>query len=378
MKTGRRGFIVTPETAIRFTETSVFLTCIFAPKRADKLRLFLFRVLMIASVLLTVTFFLSLLLSILENLDKLVVVIKSLTFMSSLVNYVIKVVIVRIYCNNFKRLQWSVKNFIENADKFERKIIQKYVDECWKFQLFVTIGSYFTTTGFLLGPLVLPQKFPTEAVYPFSTENTLVTVIVYLQQSIGGYQAAAAVVLDCQMAVYLWYLCVRFEGLILQMDHVEDHLQLIIEIQDFYLNFQRFLSTCRFVDETIPSIRAVVFSTVTINKFIMICAAVVLISGEGSIEKLQCGVIVIFTALNIYTFIRPADRLIELTSYGMSNKVFNSFWTLNQKMRKTCLLIIHRTQYPVLIRIPGFLETVSNQYYSSVCIFAFKFHKNKI
>ncbi|KAH0553544.1 hypothetical protein KQX54_002094 [Cotesia glomerata] len=297
MKAGRRGFIVTPETAIRFTEASVLLTYIFAPQRADKLRLFMFRVLMIASVLLTVTFFLSLLLSILENLDKLVVVIRSLTFMSSLVNYVIKVVIVRIYCNKFKRLQSTLKNFIENADKFERKIIQKNVDECWKFQLFVTIGSYFTTTGFLLGPLILPQKFPTEAVYPFSTENKLVAMIVYLQQSIGGYQAAAAVVLDCQMAVYLWYLC-----------------------------------------------------------------------DEGLIEKLQCGVIVIFTALNIYTFIRPADRLIELTSNRMSSKVFNSLLTLNQKMRKTCLLIIHRTQYPVLIRIPGFLETVSNQYYSSVCL----------
>ncbi|XP_074112969.1 uncharacterized protein LOC141536389, partial [Cotesia typhae] len=204
-----------------------------------------------------------------------------------------------------QKLQLTIKNFIANADKFERKILQKYVNKCWKFQLFVTIGSYFTTTIFLLGPLILPQKFPTAAAYPFSIENSIVAVMVYLQQSIGGYLAAAAVVLDCQMAVYLWYLCARFEGLILQMDYVEDQDQL----RQFIKKHQFLLL---FINETIPSIRAVVFSTVTINKFIMTCAAVILISDEAFIEKFQCAVIVVFTALNVYTFIRPADRLIQL------------------------------------------------------------------
>lgn len=38
-------------------------------------------------------------------------------------------------------------------------------------------------------------------------------------------------------------------------------------------------------------------------------------------------------------------------------------------MRKSCLLFIRRTQKPVMIKIPGLLETLSNVYYSSVCIF---------
>lgn len=125
-----------------------------------------------------------------------------------------------------QKLQLTVTNFVENAGKVDRKIIQKFVNKCWKFQLFVTFGTYMASTAFILGPLVQPQKFPTDAVYPFSTENFLVASIVYLHQILVGYQCSAGVAVDSQMAIYLWYLCVRFEGLILQMDYVENQHQL--------------------------------------------------------------------------------------------------------------------------------------------------------
>ncbi|XP_044581379.1 uncharacterized protein LOC123262944 [Cotesia glomerata] len=127
------------------------------------------------------------------------------------------------------------------------------------------------STAFILGPLVQPQKFPTDAVYPFSTENFPIAVIICLHQILVGYQCSAGVAVDSQMAIYLWYLCVRFEGLIIQMDYVKNQHQLV----QFIRNHQSLLL---FTKKVIPPIRAVIFSSVAINKFIMICAGVILLS----------------------------------------------------------------------------------------------------
>ncbi|CAD6202092.1 GSCOCT00013800001.3-RA-CDS, partial [Cotesia congregata] len=343
--------------AIRFTKASVLLAYMFAPSDANKFRLLLFKIFRWISVLLCIALFFGLVFSIVENIEKLFLVLKALAIMCSMINYVAKVVIVRIYGKEFEKLQLTVTNF--------RKIIQKFVNKCWKFQLFVTFGTYMASTAFILGPLVQPQKFPTDAVYPFSTENFLVVIIVYLHQILVAYQCSPGVAVDSQMAIYLWYLCVRFEGLIIQMDYVENQHQLA----QFIRNHQSLLL---FTKKVIPPIRAVIFSSVAINnKFIMICAGVVLLSNGTSFEKVQCTIMISFIALNIYTFIWPADCLIDITSYGVSNKVLDMFRTWTLEMKKSCLLIIHRAQHPVVINIPGFLETLSHQYYSSFLSAAF-------
>lgn len=98
----KAGFIVSPETAIRFTKASVLLAYMFAPSDAKKFRLLLFKLFMWVSVLLCIALFVGLVFSIVENIEKLFLVLKALAIMCSMVNYVAKVVIVRIYGKEFE------------------------------------------------------------------------------------------------------------------------------------------------------------------------------------------------------------------------------------------------------------------------------------
>nr|WGO81803.1 olfactory receptor 129 [Microplitis mediator] len=354
----RQGCKVTPEAAIEFTKTSVLLTYIWSPPSAKKVRFMLFRIFMYTSVFFSVIFILSLTMSIIKYFDNLLIVMKSMAVLCGVTNFVAKVIIVRIYCKEFEQIELTLKDFVKNANESERVILQKYVNKCWKFQFLVTCGSYVTTTLIMLGPLVLPQKFPTDAVYPFPVENKIVSCIVYLHQSIIGYHCSAAIILDCQMALFLWYLCARFESLGLEIKNVTNYQELCYIIR-------KHQSLLVYAEEVTRPIHAVVFSTVTITKFIMICGAFFLLSDEPIAGKIQFGIMVMSTTLNIYTSIWPADCLLDISSKLITNEIYDMCWTWTQQMRKLCLLLIRRTQQPVVIKIPGLLETLSNQYYSS-------------
>lgn len=97
------------------------------------------------------------------------------------------------------------------ANGEERRILQNYVDRCKVLHGAITIWIYFTSVSFILGPMLLPQTFPTDAVYPFPVDSYPVKVFIYLHQSLVGLQTSAAVSLDCMLAVLLWFLGARFE-----------------------------------------------------------------------------------------------------------------------------------------------------------------------
>lgn len=126
-----------------------------------------------------------------------------------------------------------MENFLNNADPFERKVLENYVGKCSSLHLSVVSWSYMTSVSFILLPFFMNQKFPTDAVYPFSLEHPFVRVIVYAHQSIVGLQTSAAVLLDSLIATLLWFVCARFEISALSVKKCKNHEDLRRYIKDY-------------------------------------------------------------------------------------------------------------------------------------------------
>ncbi|XP_057328342.1 uncharacterized protein LOC130669443 isoform X3 [Microplitis mediator] len=266
------------------------------------------------------------------------------------------------YCEDLS--QRTTDEFIKKANESEKIILQKYVDNTWKFHGFMTCSYYLTATAVLLGPLILPQKFPTDAVYPFPVDNQIISYIVYLHQCIVGYQCSAGMALDCQAALFLWYLSARFEILISEAKNVKT----FDELRNYIKKHQIILL---YAEELIRPTRLIAFVTVIMTKIGMIFGGIVLISDEPLVIKIQFAILVISTTINIYVCAWAADNLITVSSTAMSNAIFEISWLHAPKLRNLLQTVIHRTQKPVSIKIPGLLETLSNEYYAQFLSAAF-------
>lgn len=122
---------------------------------------------------------------------------------------------------------------MQSANNEEKAVLQKYVNRCWKFQGCMTCCYYLSALCVLIGPLILPQKLPSDAVYPFPVDIPFVTFLVYLHQCIVGFQCSAAMALDCQAALFIWYIGARFEMLATQTKNVQNQQTLCIYIEKY-------------------------------------------------------------------------------------------------------------------------------------------------
>lgn len=102
-----RNFRLAPETAVKFTKFTVYLTCIWPPQK--KSYIIWFNIFYLFSIFLAVALLLPLIIAINMFSDNIYIVMKSAILISGIVNFLIKVFIVRIYrtrfqvcfCNNF-------------------------------------------------------------------------------------------------------------------------------------------------------------------------------------------------------------------------------------------------------------------------------------
>ena len=126
-----------------------------------------------------------------------------------------------------------MENFVEMADDFDKNILLKYIKKCSNLHLGTTIFVYFTAVSFIIVPFLIPQSFPTDAKYPFSTDPLLVRILVYSHQSLVGLQVSAAVLLDCVVALFLWFATARFEIIAHSVSEFQNLEVLISHLQKY-------------------------------------------------------------------------------------------------------------------------------------------------
>ncbi|XP_034942901.1 uncharacterized protein [Chelonus insularis] len=196
----------------------------------------------------------------------------------------------------------------------------------------MTCSYYLTTVGVLIGPLILPQKFPTDAVYPFPVEHPIVKCLVYLHQCIVGFQCSAGMALDCQIALFLWYLGARYEILASKGKN-------ITSIKSFHAFIEEHQDLLSCTNEIIHPIKVITLATVISTRIGMIFGGIVLVS----------------------------------SSTLMSDKIFETCFYQTPIMRTKWCFIIQRTQKPVIIKVSGIFNALSYEFYSTFLSTAFSY-----
>lgn len=132
-----------------------------------------------------------------------------------------------------------MESFIKDPTKEEQQVLEDYVSQVSILHVGATVWSYVTSITFIIGPFFMDQPFPTNAVYPFPTENFYLKILIYIQQSLVGLQTSAAVLLDSLIATLLWFLCARFEQLAMNIDQYNNFEELKYRVKQ-YKNLLRY------------------------------------------------------------------------------------------------------------------------------------------
>ncbi|CAD6202088.1 GSCOCT00002937001.3-RA-CDS, partial [Cotesia congregata] len=343
-----------------FTKLSVILTFTWPPKNNQ----FWFRALMCINILLSLLLIWPLVLSIIKYRNNLLIVIKSVIVIGGLSNYYI--IVVRIYQKELQQLNSSLEEFVANANANERKTLQKYINKCWKFQFFLTCCIFVMVTAFTVGPAWLPQKFPSDAIYPFSVEHPIVAGIVYMHQCLIAYQSFEGMVLDCQAALFIWFISVKFD---LNSISLHSKIPKFVEVINFNLIF--LLIFIRYAKIMIAPTRILALFTVFITKLGIIISGIFLISNTLLAVKIQFGLMALSMIINLYVCIWPANYLLTISSKSLSDEIFGLTWKHDSKTRVLWTIVLRQAQKPVAINVPGLLDTLSNEYYSTLFSAAF-------
>lgn len=106
-----------------------------------------------------------------------------------------------------------MEDFVKTPRPHEREILQCYLDRCWILHVFATVTVLLTLTATACAPILTDLLLPIMAYYPFTLDpNFAIFYMVYIHQIITCLQLGTGLVLiDCQMAVLMWYASARLE-----------------------------------------------------------------------------------------------------------------------------------------------------------------------
>ncbi|KAF3430449.1 hypothetical protein E2986_11515 [Frieseomelitta varia] len=117
----------------------------------------------------------------------------------------------------FQRLIEEMKSCCEKGNSHERRVFQQYVDKYAMYYVASAAWFYCTATTVLIGTLFIPDPFPTMAEYPFPVDSEPIRSIIFLQQSLVGFQCSSAMCINIFCALLMLFAAARFEILMNEM-----------------------------------------------------------------------------------------------------------------------------------------------------------------
>ncbi|KOX74109.1 hypothetical protein WN51_14189 [Melipona quadrifasciata] len=352
---GRR---IAPERAILFTKLSVALTCSWPPSPlATKTQLFLFNALWCTAFVSSIALFLPLMAAIYEYRKHPIVLGKTVSLASAVVQVAIKMMICRLQQKRFQLLCFEMENFCKRATKTERMVLERYVEK-YKYSHGIYILWCFLTTVFVIcGPLYSSQTFPTHAIYPFSVKHQPLKSLIFFHQSLVGFQASSGMGIDIQVALLLRYATARFELLGMQLHNVRSNSEIDACIK-------KHIELLRYAEEVVSCFRFVVLYTIAVTTFAMILCGVIMIMDAPLIVKVQFITICVTVLTEVYMYAWPVDHMKEM-SLKVSQSVYDLPWYEHTAMMQKNLLNVLVYQKPVILSIKCLVPELSLRFYCS-------------
>ncbi|XP_034942903.1 odorant receptor 22c-like, partial [Chelonus insularis] len=353
------NMLITPEAALKFTKTSVYLVCSWPLSVAASKR---DQILMKIRWWIVLIFLLFLLLPLLNGIysyhhDTLIMV-KAICMSSACGQAILKIITCRKQTSRFQILLQEIEDFMKNANLREKEYLKKYINRAAFFHIFVTISIWLVCFDFIIEPIILGQKFPTDVAYPFSIDNQYLHISLYLHQVISLFFIAAALSIDFQVAILLWFTALKLETLGYYFENVSNEKELRYCIR----KHQHMLW---YANQVKNAVKYVALSTVLTTTIGIVCGCLTLISHQPLSVKLRVGNIVINAAVELFIYAWPANNLIQMSQIISSNVYHCNWYGKSTKMMKTVSYVIQRSQKPITIYISGFIPDISLQYYTS-------------
>ncbi|XP_039304442.1 uncharacterized protein LOC105200433 isoform X2 [Solenopsis invicta] len=254
-----------------------------------------------------------------------------------------------------KRLQ----NYYQQAQEYEKKIFQLYVDKCKPFYGSILCWLAMTGISVIFTPLFSSQSFPSEAEYPFDMESQPLKTIIYAHHILIAYQSVIQVSTNTFPALLLWFVAARFDILSVQFRTMTNIKELMK-----YTHEHRLL--LRYAREVTRAIRYVALLCVTFSTGAVIFGYLTFMSHAPLSVKSTFLMIAFCGFVELYMYAWPADNVMS-TSSDIASAVYESLWYNNDliKTRKILIYIILRSQRPVTVSIPCALPNLSMNYYAS-------------
>lgn len=136
------------------------------------------------------------------------------------------------------------------------------------FHVFVTVTVLLTIIATVVAPLMTDRLLPVAAFYPFTVDpNFTIYYVMYIHQTISCFQLGTCIVIvDCQMAVIMWYASARLEMLAGEFKRVTS----IRDFRSIVQKHQRLLAYAIEVSDTMSYIALV--TTISSGLGIILCS----------------------------------------------------------------------------------------------------------
>ncbi|XP_043251698.1 uncharacterized protein LOC122396965 [Colletes gigas] len=361
------GFFVTPEKAIKFTKYSVALVCSWPPSLlAPKTQIAIFNTLWYTLFASAFVLLLPLLSAIYEFRMEPIILGKTVSLFAAVAQVVIKMTVCRLQQRQFQALFFDMEDFCKRATKDEKLVLQHHVDKYKCFHGVYTFWCFMITMFVISGPLYTPQTFPTHARYPFSVERQPIKSIIFLHQSLVGFQASAGMAVDAQFALLMRYVTARFELLAVQLRAAKSDR----DLNDCIESHGKLL---RYTRDVHKSVIVIVLATVATTNLAVIFGSLNLVTNQPLLLKALYALVVFSASLELFMYAWPADTLIHMSAKTAMVAYNTEWYKWDTRMQKKIFYIILRSHKLVAIRINGILPNLSLSYYTMYLYKAFSY-----
>ncbi|XP_011876329.1 PREDICTED: odorant receptor 9a-like isoform X2 [Vollenhovia emeryi] len=252
----------------------------------------------------------------------------------------------------------EMEDYYQHAQKYEKEIFQKYIDNCKPF--YGSILGWLAMTGIsvIMTPVVSSQPFPCEVQYPFDVQYQPLKSIIYAHHMLIAYQSVIQVSANTFPALLLWFIAARFEILSVRFRTMTNMKELLKYTREHSL-------LLGYAREVTHAIRYVALLCVTFSTGAVIFGYLTFMSRQPWSVKWTFLMIAFCGFVELYMYAWPADNIIS-TSTDIASAVYESLWYNDDvTMQKVLVQIILRSQNPVIVSVPGALPHLSMNYYAS-------------
>ncbi|XP_011160197.2 uncharacterized protein LOC105196133 [Solenopsis invicta] len=265
-----------------------------------------------------------------------------------------------VYNHRIQSITYEMENFCDLMKPHEEVVIQRYIDKCGVFYGAAIIEYYaLIVVQIVVLPPLMHQSFPTLVEYPFDVSYQPLKTIIYLQQSIVGTYMGAQLCLNIFMNLLFWFVTARFAIL-------TEELKDATNINSLFKCIKTHQKLLKYATEVTHVLRPFAFSSICCSTYSIIILFVLLITHQPIALVIQFVGLAITCLAEVYMYVWPGENLINACD-DIVHAAYSVYNKHSIKAQKCLQFIMLRSQKPVTLSIPCFLDALSNNYFTSYC-----------